>query len=81
LFNATSDETLFVPAFSVTAIDTTGAGDCFAGYAVASLAAGLAPAQALRRASAAAALQVQHPGASAAIPTAAEVDDFLAAQD
>jgi ribokinase len=81
LFNATSDETLFVPAFSVTAIDTTGAGDCFAGYAVASLAAGLAPAKALRRASAAAALQVQHPGASAAIPTAAEVDDFLAAQD
>lgn len=78
---ANSDEAVSVPAFCVSAIDTTGAGDCFAGYAVAGLAAGLAPVQALRRASAAAALQVQRRGASEAIPTAEEVDAFLSAQD
>ena len=76
-----SGKAVFVPAFRVPAIDTTGAGDCFAGYAVAGLATGFAPAQALRRASAAAALQVQRPGASEAIPTAAEVDAFLNAHD
>ena len=80
-FDANSGRAVPVPAFCVQAIDTTGAGDCFAGYAVAGLATGLAPAQALRRASAAAALQVQRLGASEPIPTAAEVDAFLSDHD
>jgi ribokinase len=67
-----------VPSFKVTAVDTTGAGDCFAGTIAAALDAGLPPEKALRRASAAAALQVTRPGAAAAMPTAAEVDAFLA---
>lgn len=68
---------LFVPSFPVTAVDTTGAGDCFAGTIAAALDIGLPPDQALRRAAAAAALQVTRHGAAAAMPTRAEVDAFL----
>jgi ribokinase len=69
---------LTVPAFKVTASDTTGAGDCFTGTLAAALDAGADPARALRRAAAAAALQVTRPGAAQAMPTLAEVDAFLA---
>jgi ribokinase len=65
---------LSVPAPAVTPVDTTGAGDCFAGYAVAGLAQGLDPRAALQRAAQAAALQVQRPGAAAAIPSLDELD-------
>ncbi len=69
---------LFVPAFRVTPVDTTGAGDCFIGTLAAALDAGLTRLFAMRRASAAAAVQVTRPGAAQAMPTAAEVDAFLA---
>lgn len=69
-----------VSAFPVTPVDTTGAGDTFLGYALAALDAGSAPADALRRAAAASAIQITRPGAADAIPTAAEVDAFLEAQ-
>jgi len=69
---------LSVPSFGVTVIDTTGAGDTFLGYFLSSLDTGLDAMRALRRASAAAALQVSKPGASDAIPTGDEVSDFLA---
>ncbi|MDO5703758.1 MAG: ribokinase [Paracoccus sp. (in: a-proteobacteria)] len=65
------------PAFRVQPVDTTGAGDCFAGYFAAALDAGLTIADALRRASAAAAIQVTRPGAGDAMPTAVETDAFL----
>ncbi len=68
-----------LPAFAVDAVDTTGAGDTFTGYALAGLDAGLPPEAAFRRGIAAAAIQVTRPGAAAAIPTAAELDRFLAA--
>jgi ribokinase len=68
---------LFVPAFRVTPFDTTGAGDCFAGTLAAALDAGSDPASAMRRAAAAAAIQVTRPGAAQAMPSAAEVDAFL----
>jgi ribokinase len=71
-------EPRFVPAFSVIPVDTTGAGDCFAGTLIAALDAGRTPEQALRRAAAAAALQVTRPGAAAAMPLAEEVDRLLA---
>ncbi len=70
-------ETVAVDAFPAEAVDTTGAGDTFTGYALAGLDAGLPVAEALRRASAAAALAVARPGAAAAIPTRDEVDVFL----
>ena len=71
-------ETVTIPAPKVVAVDTTGAGDTFAGYLVAGLAAGLEPRSALRRAVSAAAISVTRPGASGAIPMAAEVAAFLA---
>ncbi|MEZ5733514.1 MAG: PfkB family carbohydrate kinase [Paracoccaceae bacterium] len=58
--------------------DTTGAGDTFLGYFVAGRDMGLSPDAALRRASAAAGLKVTRRGTADAIPTAAEVDAFLA---
>ena len=66
------------PAFAVTPVDTTGAGDCFIGYVAAGLGQGLTPEQAMRRAAAASAIQVTRPGTADAIPSAAEVDAFLA---
>ena len=68
-----------VPAFSVTPVDTTGAGDCFFGYLLAALAADRPVEQALAEASAAAAIQVTRPGASAAIPDRGEMNEYLAA--
>jgi ribokinase len=70
--------TLHQPAFPVSPVDTTGAGDCFFGYLLAGIAAGNDMDSSLRLASAAAALQVTKTGAAAAIPTRAAVDDFLA---
>lgn len=70
-------ETVFVPAFSVEPVDTTGAGDTFAGYTVAGLSQDLTPKEALRRASAAAAISVTRKGTADAIPSLQEVLDFL----
>ncbi|RJL04918.1 ribokinase [Paracoccus aestuarii] len=64
-------------SFRVDAVDTTGAGDTFAGYFAAGLDQGLTIPQALRLASGAAALKVTRAGAGDAIPTRAEVDAFL----
>lgn len=64
-------------AFRVEAVDTTAAGDTFAGYYVASCAAGMAERDALRRASAAAALSVMRRGAAVSVPDSNSVEDFL----
>ena len=73
-------EPLFMPAFRVTPVDTTGAGDTFIGTLAAGLDLGLDRATAMRRASAASALQVTRPGAAQAIPRAEEVTAFLQSQ-
>lgn len=65
------------PAFRVTPVDTTGAGDCFAGSFAAALDRGEGLPEALRFAAAAAAIQVTRPGAGDAMPTRAEVERFL----
>ncbi|HEU5152510.1 MAG TPA: PfkB family carbohydrate kinase [Iamia sp.] len=65
---------LDVPGRPVEAVDSTGAGDCFVGYLVAGLVAGVPLAAALDRANRAAALSTTRPGAAASVPTAAEVD-------
>jgi ribokinase len=64
----------------VTAVDTTGAGDAHSGVLIASLAAGLQPAEAVRRANAAAAISVTRAGPATA-PTSTELDCFLAGQN
>lgn len=69
------------PAFAVSPIDTTAAGDTFCGVLAARLAAGQGLAPALRAASAAGALATTRAGAQTSIPTAAEVDALLATTD
>ena len=61
----------------VEAIDTTGAGDCFAGWFAAELAAGRSLEDAARRANAAAAISVTRAGAGPSVPTKSEVESFL----
>ncbi|GAB4259999.1 MAG: ribokinase [Pararhodobacter sp.] len=68
---------LFVPSFKVDPVDTTGAGDCFAGSLVASLDLGATARAAMTYAAAAAAVQVTRPGTADAMPTRAEVEAFL----
>ena len=61
------------PIFKVEAVDTTAAGDTFAGYFIAATADGVPPELAVKRASAAAALAVSRKGAAPSIPTLNEV--------
>lgn len=68
----------FVPAFSVDAIDTVGAGDCFNGAFAVALLEGNHPWAAARFASAAAAISVTRRGAQASMPSRRDVDEFLA---
>lgn len=60
-------------AFPVTAVDTTGAGDTYLGYFLASFLETGSPAAALERAAKAAALAVTRSGAAEAIPRAEEL--------
>lgn len=63
--------------FPVKAVDTTAAGDTFCGFFLAAYACGQDLPQALRLASAAAAIAVSRPGAGPSIPTLPEVEAFL----
>jgi len=63
-----------LPARQVRPVDTTGAGDTFAGVLVARLAAGVELPDALRSAVIAASLSVTRPGASSSMPTWAEIE-------
>jgi ribokinase len=66
------------PAFAVQAVDTTGAGDTFCGALCVALLEDQPFERAVRFASAAAALCAAQPGTSAAMPTRADVDGFMA---
>jgi ribokinase len=61
----------------VDAVDTTGAGDTLTGVLAAGLAQGYQLRACVQRAVAAGALAVTRPGARAAMPTAAAIDDLL----
>lgn len=66
-----------LPAFSVEAVDTTAAGDAFNGALAYALAMGQAMEDAIRYASAAAAIAVTRMGAQPSLPLRAEVEAFL----
>ncbi|MCM2342871.1 ribokinase [Rhodoferax sp.] len=74
------DAYVLQPAFKIAPIDTTGAGDTFCGTLAAHLGRGETLAQAMRTASAAAALACTASGAQSSIPTAMEVEAFLGQQ-
>ena len=65
-------------AYSVKAVDTTGAGDTFSGYYLAALCEGKTIPEALRLAAKAAAISVTRPGASASVPQRKEVEAWQA---
>jgi ribokinase len=68
-----------VPAATVAAVDSTGAGDAFCGALAAALAEGRPLAEAVNRAVSAAGLATTRVGAREGMPTAAELEEFLAA--
>ncbi|SEB76112.1 ribokinase [Paramicrobacterium humi] len=76
----TAEDVQFFESLKVEPVDTTAAGDAFAGYLGASLAAGESLPDAIRRANAAGALAVTKRGASPSIPHRDEVDEFTARQ-
>ena len=69
----------FIQTLQVTAIDSTGAGDCFLGAFAAALMRGESELLACRFAAAAAAIAVTRHGAQASVPELAEVQQLLAA--
>jgi ribokinase len=70
-------EPLIVAGRAVTAVDTTGAGDCFVGALATRLAAGKSFPVALAYANAAASISVQRMGAAPSMPTAVEVEAII----
>ena len=71
----TGETAMDVPGRAVSAVDTTGAGDCFVGYLASALARGDEIVESLERANAAASICVQRPGAGPSMPYASEVDN------
>jgi len=81
-FVALSDETRqFIPAHRVQAVDTTAAGDAFNGAFASALMRGKDPVASADWASAVAAISVTRRGAQPSMPTAPEVDCFLAEKE
>jgi ribokinase len=66
-----------VKPFPVVAVDTVGAGDAYNGVLAVALAERAPVLDAMRRASAAAALTVTQPGAQSALPDRAAIDRLL----
>lgn len=77
-FLATRDEAAWCDAFPVTPVDTTAAGDAFAGGLAVGLAQGLPLRQAIVWGAAAGALAVTRPGAQPSMGTMAELQRLLA---
>ena len=73
----TPEEQFFQPAIPVKAVDTTGAGDTFTGFFLASLMQGLPLKECMYRAACASSIEVTRPGAAPAIPTMREVEAFM----
>jgi ribokinase len=70
-----------VPSFSVKAIDTTAAGDCFNGAFAVGLMMGKTPVESARFAAAAAAVSVTRAGAQPSMPTLPELEEMLRRTD
>ena len=70
-------QTSLIAGYTVNAVDTTGAGDCFVGALASRLADGAAIHDALAYANAAASICVQRMGAAPSMPTAREVAALL----
>lgn len=76
---AVSSEAVFVPARKVDVVDTVGAGDAFCGGLVTALSEGAEFVDAVKFASAAAALACTRIGAQASLPSRTDIESFLRA--
>jgi ribokinase len=76
-FMLTKSEKVSVPAFKVEAIDTTAAGDTFCGSLAVAIVEGKPMEEALRFASAAAAISVTRMGAQPSAPFRKEIEEFI----
>ena len=76
VLSVTAERTRHFPAFPVTPVDTTAAGDAFTGSLGAAIAAGLDIDTAIRRGTAAGALATTRPGASPSLPDRRSVDEL-----
>jgi ribokinase len=74
---ATPEETFFIPAFPVHAVDTTAAGDAFNGGLAAALCQGMSLRQAVVWGAAAGALAATKPGAQPSLPDRITFDAFV----
>lgn len=81
LYGSRDGELVEVPGYEVAAVDTTAAGDTFAGVLSVARAETGDMREALARASAAAALSVQRNGASGSMPSGREIEDFRCSRD
>lgn len=77
VFCATEEETFFVPAFSVQAVDTVAAGDAFNGGLAAALAQGRSLREAVLWGAAAGAISATKPGAQPSLPDRETFNRFL----
>jgi ribokinase len=77
VFSATKEKAELIHAFNVRAVDSTGAGDSFNGALAAFLAEGVQVEDAVRMASAAAAITVTRMGAQVSTPLRGEIEDFI----
>ncbi|HEV7932304.1 MAG TPA: ribokinase [Actinomadura sp.] len=75
--SVTAERTRHFPAYPVTPVDTTAAGDAFTGCLGAALATGSEPDAAIVRGMAAGALATTRPGASPSLPDRRAVDDLI----
>jgi ribokinase len=78
---ATHEFQELVPAFNVKAVDTTAAGDVYCGALATARVEGMELLEAVRFASAAAAISVTRLGAQPSIPHRIEIEQFLARQN
>ena len=81
VFCATAEESFFIPAFKVEAVDTVAAGDAFNGGLAAALAEGLSIREAIVWGAATGALAATKAGAQASLPDRATVETFLEERD
>lgn len=77
VLSVTAERTRHFPAFPVTPVDTTAAGDAFTGSLGAAIAAGLDIGTAIQRGTAAGALATTRPGASPSLPDRRSVDALV----
>lgn len=70
-------QTILIPSFPITPVDTTASGDAFNGALAVALARGEDISQAVRYANAAGAITATRPGAQPSLPTAQELEQFM----